>query len=250
MSTQLVSTGVTFPDATTQTTAGIPYVVPGTSGNLLTSNGTTWVSSASSSYAGFTTVIFTGPGSWTPPAGITRARIMVVGGGGGGSTSSPGVAGAAGGEAGMAMAYCTGLSGPYSITVGAGGAGASSPASGGASGGSSSISGTNVNISATGGGGAVATPSLSHGSYGSGTVTTGTALKTNAWTGAPTGTTATQTGLITIGVLTSYSGPNAGTSAAITFSASSPHPGRGGTQSTGTPNVAGGGTGGCVVIEY
>jgi len=43
MPTSLVSTGVQFPDSTTQTTA-LP--APGTNGNVLTSNGTTWTSAA------------------------------------------------------------------------------------------------------------------------------------------------------------------------------------------------------------
>ena len=53
MSMQLVLTGIQFPDASVQTTAVIGTaitttggVVPSTSGNLLTSNGTIWVSTA------------------------------------------------------------------------------------------------------------------------------------------------------------------------------------------------------------
>ena len=38
--------GIQFKDTTVQTTAGIPNVAPGSSGNVLTSNGTSWVSSA------------------------------------------------------------------------------------------------------------------------------------------------------------------------------------------------------------
>ena len=39
--------GITFVDGTRQITNSINYVIPGTSGNVLTSNGTTWISSAS-----------------------------------------------------------------------------------------------------------------------------------------------------------------------------------------------------------
>jgi hypothetical protein len=53
MPTSLVSTGVQFPDSTTQTTA-LP--APGSNGNVLTSNGTTWTSAAPSGSGGATQV--------------------------------------------------------------------------------------------------------------------------------------------------------------------------------------------------
>ena len=72
MPTSLVSTGVQFPDSTTQTTA-LP--APSTSGNVLTSNGTAWASSTPA--AGFSTSAdntFTGTQSF---AG-TSAKLAIV----------------------------------------------------------------------------------------------------------------------------------------------------------------------------
>ena len=119
-----------------------------------------------STYTGFSTVVFASSGSWTVPAGVTQARITVVGGGGPGRSTATASLGGAGG---FAVAYCTGISGTLTITVGAGQAGNS-----GIAGGTSSITGTGVSISATGGG-----PGLSgaSGVDGGATVTTGTQLR-------------------------------------------------------------------------
>lgn len=46
MPTSLVSTGVQFPDSSIQTTAATALPSPGTSGNVLTSNGSAWTSAA------------------------------------------------------------------------------------------------------------------------------------------------------------------------------------------------------------
>lgn len=149
-------------------TSELLEVAPSTSGNVLTSNGTTWTSEASVGYAGFTTEIFASSTTFTLPTGITQARITVIGGGGG---ARSGVGAAAGGDGGSAIAYCTQISGSLTITVGTGGNGNTS--TNGTSGTASSITGTGVSISATGGG---AASSSVAGTDGTGTVTTGTAL--------------------------------------------------------------------------
>jgi hypothetical protein len=144
--------GLTFNNATTQTTAGIT-TAPSTSGNVLTSNGTSWVSSASS-YVGGRGQSFGANGTFTIPTGITAIKVTVVGGGGGGgSTSSDPIGGSSAG--GAAISCLTGLTpgNTLAVTVGAGGAGGGSFNTGGTGGTSSVASGTQTisTISATGG---------------------------------------------------------------------------------------------------
>jgi hypothetical protein len=95
---------------------------PGTNGNVLTSNGTTWTSAMPATPASgqIYSQIFAATGSWTAPTGVTRVRATVVGGGGGGSTST---CGTYGGNGGVAIGIYTVTPGTsYSITIGAGGA--------------------------------------------------------------------------------------------------------------------------------
>jgi len=70
-------------------------VAPGASGNVLTSNGSTWTSAAAGGGA-LQTELFTSPGTWTKPSSCTQVRVTVIGGGGGGSTD--GVGGASAGS--------------------------------------------------------------------------------------------------------------------------------------------------------
>jgi hypothetical protein len=143
-------------------TSAVQFVAPGTTGNVLTSNGSTWTSAAGGGYAGFSTVVFEASGSWTPPSGITRAVITCMGGGGGGGTAN----GVMGGSGGFGIVYITGLSGTYTVTVGAGGAAT-------AAGGTSSFGSI---ISCTGGGGGGA----GVGTMGSATISSGTAIQNGA----------------------------------------------------------------------
>jgi hypothetical protein len=99
-------------------TSAPKFVAPGTSGNILTSNGTTWTSAAASSGGGGQGQVFTGNGTFTIPTGITKVKVTVVAGGGGGNLNSGGDAG------GAAIKYLTSLTpgNTISVTVGAGGA--------------------------------------------------------------------------------------------------------------------------------
>jgi len=141
-------------------TSAVTFVAPGSSGNVLTSDGSTWTSAAGGGYAGFSTVVFEASGSFTVPAGITRAVITCMGGGGGGGTTTNSNVG---GSGGFGIVYITGLSGTYTVTVGAGGAS-------GAAGQTSSFGSI---ISCTGGGGGGATP----GTMGTATISSGTAIQ-------------------------------------------------------------------------
>jgi hypothetical protein len=132
-------------------------VAAGTTGNVLTSNGTTWISQAASG-GQLQTELFTAPGTWTKPASATQVRVTVIGGGGGSSApTNPG------GQGGLAVAIVP-VSAPVTITVGAGG-------NAGVSGGTSSFGPA---VSATGGAGG------NPAGFGTGTVSVGTALKTNS----------------------------------------------------------------------
>lgn len=195
MSTSLGSTGITFPDATTQTTA------------------------AAAGYAGFTTKLFTTSTTFTLPTGITQARITVIGAGGAGRSAATA---ANGGTGGFAMAYCTGISGTLTITVGT------------TSGATSSITGTGVSISATGGGAAT---SGVNGAAGAGTVTTGTALR------SAIAVAQIATNSIPYGLSFSWGPPNSGILTGAWSASSLTGAGLGGVANTAF-------AGGVVIIEY
>lgn len=73
-------------------TSAVKFVAPGTASNVLTSNGTAWVSQAAAAGGGdYIMQVFTTPGTWTKPAGLKAIKVTVIGGGGGigaGGTSS------------------------------------------------------------------------------------------------------------------------------------------------------------------
>lgn len=107
---------------------------PGTSGHVLTSGGSgaapTWASPTDTGYSNF--VVFTSSGTWTCPAGITKALITVVGAGGGGGQSS-GASGSGG---------TTSFVGPTTISASGGGGG--NAATGGGTGGIGSSGDLNI----------------------------------------------------------------------------------------------------------
>lgn len=106
--TSIGSTGVTFPDGTTQTSSATPSFVVRT---------------------------YTSPATWTKPATVKAVRVIVfaAGGNGGSTTGGVGVALAGGGGSGGAaqgLYPAASIPGPVAVTVG--GAGSASPASFGA----------------------------------------------------------------------------------------------------------------------
>ena len=153
-------------------TSAVQVVAPSTSGNVLTSNGTTWTSAAPA-YVGNRGQVFTSSGTFTVPAGITAVKVTVIGGGGGGLTTTTG-AGGGGGGGGVAIRYVTGLtpSGTVSVTVGGGG-GASTAGGTSSFGSSASATGGGFGVGGaggTGGSGSSGDINLTGGAGGTGAV--------------------------------------------------------------------------------
>lgn len=87
------STSTTYCSLTTNVTGTLPVAnggtgltSPSTTGNVLTSNGTAWVSSAPAGGGFSSHQIFTSSGTFTIPSGKTAIKVYVVGAGGGGGT--------------------------------------------------------------------------------------------------------------------------------------------------------------------
>jgi hypothetical protein len=129
-------------------TSALQAVAPSTSGNVLTSNGTTWTSVAPPPI-GARGQVFTSNGTFTIPTGITAIKVTVLGGGGGGAGEGfyPG-AGSAGGTSSI-------TSGTQSITsttcTGGGGGNANGQTGSFYYGGGGSASGGTLNYSSVAG---------------------------------------------------------------------------------------------------
>jgi len=135
-------------------TGAVKFVAPGTSGNVLTSNGTAWASQAIAAGGDYVMQAYTSPATWTKPNGLKAVKVTVVGGGGGGGKGQPGLYfGATGGGGGTAIEYidAPAIPGPVTVTVGGGGTGG--PPGGPQGGGSGGTSSFGPFLSATGGGG-------------------------------------------------------------------------------------------------
>jgi hypothetical protein len=147
-------------------TAAVGAVAPGTSGNVLTSSGGTWVSSTPP-VGGLTVVVLTASQQWTKPASVSNFFVTIHAGGGGGGNDAFSGSGSPGGVGGFAYALITSAEMPstVSVTIGDGGAvlAPGQPSSFGSL------------LSATGGTAGVAN-SVVTGNPGTGTVTTGIAL--------------------------------------------------------------------------
>jgi len=127
-------------------TSAVQFVAPGTSGNVLTSNGTTWTSSSLAS--GGTLIrapqILTSGTSYTTPSTCNHIYVEAVGGGGGaGSNNNLNAGGGGGGY--VAKYFNVSPSTSYSYAIGGGGAAT-------AAGGSTTFTVSGTTITATGGG--------------------------------------------------------------------------------------------------
>jgi hypothetical protein len=109
-------------------TSAVKFVAPGTTGNVLTSNGSAWTSAAAGSGGGdYIMAAYTSPATWTKPAGLKAVKVTVVGAGGnGGASSTPGTTACSGsgggGAGGTAIRYidAPAIPGPVSVTAGPG----------------------------------------------------------------------------------------------------------------------------------
>jgi hypothetical protein len=174
--------------------------------------------------------------TWTVPAGITSAEVLVVGGGGGGGGYFTGNAnsyagGGGGGGVYDALAYPLTPANNISITVGAGGAagqsGASQPSLIGSNGGSTSFG----SLVAGGGGGGGYDGSITYTNGLSGTAGGGGGGASNYWNAYTAGTGGTGTSLTVSG--TTYTGRTGGNGAVYVAG-----------QSAGGDAAPGGGAGG------
>jgi hypothetical protein len=165
-------------------TGNVTFVAPGASGNVLISNGTLWSSGTPTAFQ-LREQLFLTSGTWTAPAGVTRAQLVVVGGGGGGGgyNSTGGTNdGGNGGSAGVAVGNVTVVPGTaYTVTVGAGGAGGVTNANGTAG----STTSFGALMSATGGGAGLTNGSV--GANGAGTNGTTRNTSINVTTMSPFG---------------------------------------------------------------
>lgn len=126
-------------------TSAVTFVAPSTTGNVLTSNGSTWTSAAAPGGGLGGTTVFTANGTFTIPTGKTVVKVTVVGGGNSGpaGNSCSFHAGSGGGAGGAAIKYLTGLTPGNTLTVTRGAAGGTSSVASGTQ--------TITTISATGG---------------------------------------------------------------------------------------------------
>jgi hypothetical protein len=155
-------------------TTAVAFVAPGTSGNILKSDGTTWTSAAAAAGGFSNMTVYTSPGTFTTPATVTQIKVTVVGGGGNGGAGaqSPVASSRGGGGGGGGAAIYVGsvtASTPYAVTVGPTSGGTSSfttlASATGGSNGSVAASGTTGGTGGAGGAGTAGTL-LFTGSYG------------------------------------------------------------------------------------
>lgn len=157
----------------------------GTSGNVLTSDGTNWISSPASGGSGINTVnvqVFKTSGTYTPTSGMKYCIVeMQAGGGGGGgsaSTTSSQLAyggGGGGGEYAREIYDAASIGAGNSVTIGAGGAGGTAGANNGSVGGTTTFKSISL-AGGSGGGGGTASGVLGGAAGGAGGTTGAGAL--------------------------------------------------------------------------
>ena len=163
-------------------TSAVKFVAPGTTGNVLTSNGSAWLSQAAAAGGGdYVMQVFTSPGTWTKPAGLKAIKVTVIGGGGGGN-SSPSTGGTSSFGSPAFLSATGGASSP--VSTGGAGSGGTINVSGGTGGSDAGVCSVTLTIGGAGafgfGAAVVANPqapgqSTAGRAYGGGGVYTGQA---------------------------------------------------------------------------
>lgn len=234
-------------------------VAPSTAGNVLTSNGTDFISSPNvpSVASQGTVTSFISSGTFTTPAGsststIYKYTIQGSGGGGGGSNGS-GSGGGAGGAGASAIGTFTGIAANTGITVTivAAGAGGTGAAGAGSTGGSSSLALGTAITCAGGVGGAAGVGSQSNAGGSGGAVTSGSP-NIASYTGGGGGAGCGIGGSFQFGGLggSSFFGSGAGAVTGGGAPANSTAYGAGGSGGAGGSSQTGGtGGGGIIIIE-
>jgi len=127
--------------AVTAAQGGTGLTSVGTAGNVLTSNGSAWTSTAPAS-TGINVQSFTGSGTWTKPSYAAGSRVLIQAWGGGGSggrgNASNYFGGGGGGGYNERWLTLSAMGATETVTVGAGGTGAS-VLNGGNTGGTTSV---------------------------------------------------------------------------------------------------------------
>lgn len=226
-------------------------LLPGESADCYRS-GPAWVAVVATPLAGFSRIVrFTASGTWTVPAGVTRARVRIWAGGGGGGGNGIAGAGGGGGGGGYAEDILAGLvpGAAIAITIGAAGiAGANTGTAGSNNGGAGGTSSFGASLSATGGqgGGGSASSAGVAGLGGSGTGGGSNALLATGGPGSA-GTGATSSAVGGRGGEGAMGGGGGGTSTGTAVAGSFPGGAGGGGATTNVGTV---GAAGLIIIEY
>lgn len=110
-------------------TSAVNFVAPGTANNVLSSDGTNWLSAPLTVGGTVNLQEFASSGTWTKPVSCTFVMVETLGAGGGGGSGGRNSSTANGGSAGGGGAYsyrlfkASELSSTESVTIGAGGTG-------------------------------------------------------------------------------------------------------------------------------
>ncbi len=105
-------------------TSAVQVVAPGASGNVLTSNGTTWTSATPAGGGAINVQTFTSSGTWTKPSGYaagSRVLIQAWGGGASGAYYSDRAGGGGGGGYNQRWVTLSAMGSTETVTIGAGG---------------------------------------------------------------------------------------------------------------------------------
>ena len=240
----LSGTSLTVTNPVTAANGGTGLSAVGTAGNLLTSNGSAWVSSVAPSSVS-SIQAFTSDGTFTVPAGVTKVKVTVVGGGAGGRTATNSTSQGGGGSGGAAIKVITGLTpgGTVAVTVGTGGAANTNGVT----------SSFGAYCSATGG----VSPSVFSNNPGpggaGGTATGGDINFTGGAGNGGSGVSGTVAGNGGNGGSSIFGGAGlgaVGTNAVNTAGAGAPGTGGGGGGGCGGPGTGGAGGSGIVIVEY